>query len=606
MIAHRGHRLSSLAAVTVALAAALTASSASASPLDETILVLRTRPTGVEESVWIEQRRDAAMKLGEIRDKAAVDALIEIAETERYDVLLSIAIRGLGNQGDRRALPSLQRIYADRSVDKFIRDQAGEAIVALGDRPLDDIRLAGQSGDLGVHTPSTEPAQLGSMGSASTPEETFAGPGPRSSLPDDLRARDRAVDLALGELDLRIDAAWSEQPVLADAALRLATRYVDERQQWGWSHRGALALAFRNGDYRAPPTTNDKDGGNTRYFRQQLSAQVEGHYYFGNSDVHMFAAAGLDQRFTRLSVKNDGDDDSRNEGALSDGRFAVDLAPAGGLGWGRNLNNGARLRLGAIEAILSTENLLSNPLDTKARRAILASLYVQSNRRSSYPRLAEVLRELKERGFLARSPSARVLYRIVRAIDDPTYADRPKGARIRAGFVYGIPLMQDDYQLRGADTAMAGPLLSADVGLQIDLERELLFDTRALYDALGDVTALSTNSGVTYRRYLHGRWSDYLGEWTLGARGGISKRNWDLPDGAPKQGLGYLVSFRTSYAYAFSRGSRIELSTDMSVESGALRLGVGLGLRFGLSRGSYVQPTTPKKSLPLAPASRRP
>ena len=103
-----------------------------AAPAEADIELLRTRPTGMDEKTWRAKRREVAAELGKSRSKDAVDALIEIVETERYDSVLSIAIEGLGEQGDPRAIPALQKVYRDRSIDTFVREQAGEAIVELG------------------------------------------------------------------------------------------------------------------------------------------------------------------------------------------------------------------------------------------------------------------------------------------------------------------------------------------------------------------------------------------------------------------------------------------------------------------------------------------
>jgi hypothetical protein len=580
----------------------LTPQTALAAPVDEKIELLRTRPTGMDEREWRSKRREAARELGDVRDKRAVDALIEVAETERYDVLLSIAVEGLGKQGDPRALPALQRIHADRSVDKFVRDQAAEAIRTLGDTPRDDARLVSGEVSSGDSTGNvTTGPQLGAMGAASAPDEALPEPKRRRPLPDNLRARDRSLDLVMGSLDLSVNTAWQQQPVLADAGLGVVARYVDERNQWGWSAKGALTGSLRNGDYRRAPdpdTANDPndpgDTGNTLYIREQLAGQLEAHYYFGRTDVHLFAALGADQRFTMLRIDDDGDDDSRDEAALRDNRFALDLAPAGGVGWGRNLNAGSEMRVDAIEKLLREENILARDIDAEGKRAIQDAIYLVANDRASYPRLAHTLETLRGRGYLVRAPSPRLVYRLIRAIDDPSYVQRPKGPLVRAGFVYAIPIKQGDYLLRSQDSAVAGPMLQFDYGIQIDLEREILVDTRILYDALGGVTGISTDSGASYRRYLHGRWNDYVGEWHVALRGGVSKRNWQLPDGAPPEGIGYRIMAGAGYAYAFNRGSRIDVGVTGGLESGAVLVGAGIGLRFGIGRGT-IHTSAPKK-----------
>ena len=65
--------------------------------------VLRARPTGMDDDPWRKRRREIAADLGERRDKDAVDALLEIVATERYDAVPLIAIEGPGPIGDPRA-----------------------------------------------------------------------------------------------------------------------------------------------------------------------------------------------------------------------------------------------------------------------------------------------------------------------------------------------------------------------------------------------------------------------------------------------------------------------------------------------------------------------
>jgi hypothetical protein len=299
---------------------------------------------------------------------------------------------------------------------------------------------------------------------------------------------------------------------------------------------------------------------------------------------------------THASVEDDLDDMDGNddESAVTDTRFAIDLAPSGGFGFGRYLNAGSDLMLDAFERVLEDENILSRPLEIEDRRAIGRAIFDYSNDRSSYPRVSRAVAILQEGGYLVRSPSPRVIYRLIRVIDDPTFVDRPKGPLVRVGFVYGIPLVQNDYLRRangivGADTAVAGPVARFDMGIQLDIERQILIDTRVFYDALGDVTGFTTDSGATYTRHFHGRWSDYLGAWYVGLRGGASKRFFELADTAAEEGIGYRAMALAGYAYGFNRGSRIDVGVQVGVESGAFIVGAGLGLRFGIARGSVIE-----------------
>ena len=96
--ARRRHRLASVAALAVALSTALTvptvalARLAPAADEPSELEILEARPTGMEDDAWRKRRREIAAELGERRDKDAVEPLLKIVETERYDAVLSIAI----------------------------------------------------------------------------------------------------------------------------------------------------------------------------------------------------------------------------------------------------------------------------------------------------------------------------------------------------------------------------------------------------------------------------------------------------------------------------------------------------------------------------------
>jgi hypothetical protein len=573
---------------------------AEAAPIDDEIQLLRARPTGMEEAEWRRQRREVARELGETRNPKAVEALIEVVETERYDAVLSIAIEGLGKQGDPQALPALQKVYADRSFDTFVRDQAATAIKALGGTPRDDARLTGEvEGSSGTSEEGlVSGTQLGTMGAASAPDDALPTPKRKKPLPDNLRARDRAFGLAVGSLDLRINTLDANQPISADAGLGVNARYVDDRHGWGWSANGVLSGSIVNGDHVPTPNPNpgnDGDVGNSLWIREAVAGSAEAHVYFKQTDWHAFIGLGLSQRLNVLQVGGDGDPGNGDEEQLSDTRFALDVVPAAGLGWGRYLNAGADLMVDAIITTLKAENILARPIDEPGRKAIQYAVFSFANDRASYPRMAAALAVLREKGYLARSPSPRLIYRLIRIMDDPSYVERMEGPRVRVGFLFGFPIGQSGYLgpfgNQVTDTAQAGPFLQLDYGVQLDREREIQIDTRVFYDAMFDITGYTTDSGAMYRRNLHGKYDDYFGAWYVGLRGGVSKRvDTTLPSDAPNEAPGYRGLLQAGYAYKFNRGSSIDVGAQAGVDSGAFVVGAGLGFTFGIAHANVLNP----------------
>jgi hypothetical protein len=565
---------------------------ASAAPLDDKIQLLHARPTGMEEAEWRRQRREVARELGESRNEKAIDALIEVAETERYDSVLTIAIQGLGKQGDPRALPALQRVYADRSLDTFVREEAGKSIQALGGTPRDDARLTGElsggttgSGDEGL----VQGPQLGTMGAASAPDEDLPPPKRQRELPENLRGRERALGFAVGAADVTINTADPSFPLGFDADLAAQALYVDDRQGWGWSAHGVLSGSYATGDYVATGDPDDGvDVGNATYFRQALAGAAEVHYYPKETNWHGFIGLGVSERFTVAKVDHDGDTTDENEADYRDNRFALDIAPNAGFGWGRYLNAGGDLMVDAIVSALQTENILARPVDQAGREAIQSAVFDYANDYASYPRMAAALNVLKQRGYLARSPSPRLIYRLIRIMDDPSYVTRMEGPRIRLGFAFGLPLAQGSYLGRNTDGSIAGPFMQFDYGIQLDKEREFQIDTRVFYDAI-DFTGYTTDSGAIYRRNFHGKYEDYLGTWYLGVRGGVSQRNIESqPNAVTGSAPGYLLMGLAGYSYGFNRGSRIDAGATAGMNSGAFVAGIGLGFTFGIAHAAVL------------------
>lgn len=570
-------------------------SSARAAPAAEDIEILRARPTGMDEKTWRAKRREVATQLGESRSKDAVDALLEIVENERYDSVLSIAIEGLGEQGDPRAIAPLQRIYRDRSIDTFVREQAGVAIAKLGGTPSDDARLAGGAGAISGEADLLGGPQLGTMGEASVEPEPLEEMGKDRPLPDNLRARVRDFGFVLGQLSLDVDTRIDEQPVLADAGLGAYARYLDERQRWGFSLRGNLEGRLANGDITSTPAGNGADDGDVLFIGERLAGDGEAHVYFGRTDVHAFGGLGVEQRLLRVGVENL---DGGNESSLSETRLSFDVIPAAGLGWGRHLDAGSDLMVDAIVEALEKENILAKPLDDATRRALRDAVYRRANAWSTWPRVAAVLSILESGGFLARRAGARLVHRLRSVLEDPSLVGRGKGIVVRAGFLYDVPVLQSDFLRRG--DGVGAPFLQLVAGFPLSRERQIDADTRFWYDAIGE-TGYTLDAGALFTRYFHTKLDDYRGAWFAGVRGGISHRAFaDLPDDVNPR-LGYRGVGTAGYAYGWNRGSEIRVSGTAGFDSGGFIAAVGLGLRFGLVRASVYNPAPPRGA--AAPAS---
>ncbi len=565
---------------------------------EDDIAVLRARPTGMEEDEWRKRRREIAASLADVRTRESTDALLEIVETERYDAVLSIAIEGLGKHGDLRAVGPLQKIYADRSLDTFVREDAAAALKALGATPQDDARLAGRAEtSTGSDDALLGGPQLGTMGEASVASEETGDPTAGDKpLPANLRAREREFAFVLGRLDLGVNTRSRQQPLLADGGVGAKARYVDERMRWGWSVKAELSSRVRNGDVTGAAEMGD-DTGNSLFVGQALAGVGEAHVYFGKTDVHAFGELGLSQRLVHVSVDDFG---GGNQSELSDTRFSLDIVPAGGLGYGRWLNGGSDLMIDALVDALVEENILAREPTVEERKALRDAIYRRSNTFSSWPRTSAVLGVLQARGLLARRPGPRLVHRIRSVVEDPSYLDRPRGIRVRAGFLYDAPILQNDR--RGRGDGIGAPFVQFEAGFQRKLEHQILVDTRFWYDVIG-TRGFTTDTGATYTRFLHTKFHDYAGQWFAGLRGGVSGREaQNLPMGQDPPRIGYRATGRAGYAYGFRRGSQISLVGETGVDSGAYVLGLALALQIGIARGSVWNPTNSTVA-PRSPAT---
>lgn len=337
------------------------------------------------------------------------------------------------------------------------------------------------------------------------------------------------------------------------------------------------------------------DTGDVFFVAQSLAGAGDAHVYFGRTDVHAFGELGISQRLVHVGVENFG---GGQQSRLSDTRVSLDVIPAGGLGYGRYLNRGSDLVVDALVDALRSENNLAHEPDEETRRALRDAIYRRSNTFSAWPRTAAVLAVLRARGLLARRESARLVHRIRSIVEDPSYVDRPRGVRVRAGFLYDAAIAQADRLRRG--DGVGAPFVQLDAGIQLGLERQVLIDTRLWYDVIAR-RGFTTDTGATYTRFLHTKFHDYAGQWFTGVRGGVSGREYDdLPDGVATPRIGYRATARAGYAFGFRRGSQVAVVGESGVDSGAFVLGLAVGLQIGIARGSVWNPA----STPVAPAGR--
>ncbi len=192
----------------------------------------------------------AVEALGELKDDAAVDALILVCADIREDVRIAVA-RALGSIGDRRAIRPLIRLFGDRyhgvrvaaadAVAVFGRDALGPLEDALDD-PAPPVRVTAAKAIGLIGAGESVPALIEHLGDAA-PEvrwsvaRALAGFGPLAVEPLFLVLRKGKKEMRLAA----IDALWEVPGERADEALL----YASEDEDGDVREKAAAALRKR-------------------------------------------------------------------------------------------------------------------------------------------------------------------------------------------------------------------------------------------------------------------------------------------------------------------------------------------------------------------------
>ena len=179
----------------------------------------------------------AAEALGELKDKAAVDALVLLCADEREDVRIAAA-RALGSIGDRRSIPPLIRLFGDRyhgvrvaaadAVTVFGRDALGPLEEALDD-PVPAVRVTAARAIGLIGAGESVPVLIEHLGDPA-PEVRWSVARALAEF-GSLAVEPLFLVLRKGRKEMRlaaIDALWEVPGERADEALLYASVDEDE------------------------------------------------------------------------------------------------------------------------------------------------------------------------------------------------------------------------------------------------------------------------------------------------------------------------------------------------------------------------------------------
>jgi hypothetical protein len=595
----------------------------------------------MDRTTWKEKRRDAAKRLGTIRDKRAVATLSKLAETETFDIIGEIAIQGLGQLGDPSAVPVLQRIAADISREKSQRELARKTLAKLG-APVGDGGAAAGAGSAagtggaggagsgaaggaaasgagsGAATGAGSSAGSGAAAGSGTSGGRRPAPPPRQDPPatasaaDDDDDGDNDEDRVGGEGGegdgttastalLGDDSAIPAGPTWAPEVLAAAERltlgagsaqltYDTVRKRPSFDADLSAAYDRRVEEERrvlawggdahvvAGYVNPDGDGAN-RGAVVTAEAHGEARFYSGKLFGIGQALTGFQMTYLSIDRADPNADDTK------DVRLSADLSVALGGGYGRTLDIGAQLRVKRLARALEANRALGRPIDAETARQLQATWWALRGARSARQLLTATVAVLRKAGILLGEPDAGLTYEMLAVLRDGQLVDRPSGFDAWLGFGEGFLLREEDPAV--ADGRVEQLVARARFGKQSE---DTLTDLAAegfarLAVFTGDEPA-PWALGVTARarRFTYGEYGDPIGAFDLGAEAGLSS------DDRDETSVGIRLAAELGFTWQLNLASQVRVSAKLVDDAGELSFVGAFEARYGLLDGAFAAP----------------
>ncbi|HEY4238902.1 MAG TPA: HEAT repeat domain-containing protein [Kofleriaceae bacterium] len=584
------------AVLAVVLVAGARLASAQAVDVPALVKLCETQPAGVDRSAWGEQRRDAARKLIASHDKRALPELEKLATTEAFDIIGDIAIEGLGNLGDASAVPTLQKIATDAARDKNQRDLAVKALKKLGATPTSPSAAAPAPAPAPAApapaAPSPAPAAPSPAPPAPSPDSDALRPmggdaqapvatlveapaaAPATSgaptLADDVLAASERIQFAGGTADLGYDNIRKRLDFDADVAGSYAKRIEREQYAWGWDGGAHVVGGYIDPTGRAM----------TRGLQLDLNADGEGRFYKGGAYVIGRAAAAMQFNYVADVDANNPDAD------LRDTRFQGDVQVALGIGYGRILDIGARIRVRRIERALTAAHALGKPIDAATSKRLQLAWWSQRSARSAWGTLTATVAILRQAGVLLGEPDAGTTYDLLEVLRDTQLFARPSGLDVNVQFGEGYLQRPDDPQ----------PQESGRV-------EQLLLTAGYATQLANDTLELSANAYARYRLFAP---MDQPSPWAIGATGSLRRFTYG-EHGDPFGALDATLTLASSdddlmnghvdaqltaslgYTFFFNQASGIRLAGNLTEDRGDVLFALSLSGTYGLLDGTFAR-----------------
>jgi len=538
--------------------------SAHADEVSDLVSLAQRKPSGMDRDTWREKRRDAVKKLGDLRDKRAVDVLINIVRTEEFDAVAEYAVVSLGKLRDKKAVPVLNSVVNDKSRDRHIRGLARTALAKLGSKPVTTPKTNGTKTGLGTGT-STGTVGAGSSANQPVPD------GPKFSE-DTLSATER-LRFALGSARLEFDTLQKRPSISGNVAGSYEHTVQTKKKAW----RYALDAGVVGG-------LVDPDGASSS--SQLLTftslAAADMRMFLGDKPYYIMGEGAVGATFTRIrTVPVDAGPRVTRVGA--------DLHLGLRLGYGRIYDKGEALRLKRIEKLLREGKNLGRPITGDLAERILRTWWALRGERGMSRRLLATVKILREAGVLLGEPAPLTTYKILQVLGDGQLNHRQSGWDANIGVNSSFLVRDDDLGLD--DGRLETAVIQLRYGKQNDSgTQELIGNLAGRYHLSGGDSGnepFAVGATAAWRNYRYANTYDPLGALEIAGEVTLAE------DGNDTTNLALRLGGRIGWLWAPSRFSSFRLSASLAVEAGEIFVGANFEAAYGfldvgfIGRGAY-------------------
>jgi hypothetical protein len=384
-------------------------------------------------------------------------------------------------------------------------------------------------------------------------------------------------------MSLSWDTAVKQPQWTGAAALRYHRGL--EQPKLGYSFDASAVLAGG-----AQDRNGDLSGTGSYAIVGSAVGETELRYYLGGvSGVFLHAAGDLGLGGSAITVE------STLGANLKEFIPSIDAGLALGVGYGRTLDVGARLRVQRIERVLRRARLLGRPVNAEVANRLQTAWWDARDELGYRRALVATLQILKEAGVLLTEPDPTATYAILRVLEDGQLDGRLDGWDLRVGVAELLAgrdnvVGDDQFDFHREEALVARGTFGKQLPGAL---AEIVAQLRAVYrlDAGSDQYPgyWAAEADLAWRHFFYGDAWDPRGALERGVPRRAGDRNTN--DGAGDDvGASRALIVRAGYLIAFTRSSRLAATTTVRFEGKDVFVGVGLSGTWALADASYAAP----------------